>query len=187
MKQLSFGSCFILKRLDHQQMVREFKITQDLQASQGERVLHYIIDLVVQYCIIFGLGILAAIIAGILQSNAVLNWLDNVGDGVGYLIFFAVSLLYYGIMETCFSRTIAKFITRTIVVMEDGSKPDGMTILKRSFCRLIPFDALSYLCSGRGWHDTIPNVYVVKKAAFEQSRELFHAFQEIGENKIDEV
>lgn len=48
-------------------------------------------------------------------------------------------------------KTIGKYITKTIVVMEDGSKPKASDIVLRSLCRLIPFDAFSFLgTEGKG-------------------------------------
>ena len=87
-------------------------------------------------------------------------------------------------MESIFSKSIGKFITRTMVVFEDGSKPDSGTILRRTLCRIIPFDNLSFLGTpSRGWHDSITNTYVVRKDDFERSKELFYAFEEIGINQ----
>jgi uncharacterized RDD family membrane protein YckC len=68
--------------------------------------------------------------------------------------------------------------------MKDGSKPSESTIIKRTFCRLIPFDNISYLGSrSRGWHDSASNTYVVRKEAFEQKRNLTNEFNEIGKNQ----
>lgn len=168
-------------------MEKQFTVTDDLLASQGQRFINVLVDTIVYYALIVVLMIIVAVVAGILQANSVLQWLGNIGDGEAYLIFFAIFFLYYVTLETYTGRTVAKFLTKTMLVMEDGSKPTAGTIWKRTFCRLIPFDGFSYLGSARGWHDTIPDVLVVKKGAFERSRELFHAFEEIGGTNTTEA
>ena len=161
-------------------MERTFTVDHELYASSGQRFLNLIVDTVVYYLITFAVLFLIGVVAAILQLDGVMQWLGNMGDADVYLIFIPVYLLYFVVMETFTSRTVGKFLTKTIVVMEDGSKPSAGTIWKRTFCRLIPFEPLSCMAS-RGWHDTIPDVYVVKRAEFESARELFYAFEEIGE------
>ena len=60
------------------------------------------------------------------------------------------------------STRLGKFVTGTMVLMEDGSKPTFKDIFIRSLCRLIPFEAFSFLgAEGRGWHDSMSDTYVV--------------------------
>ena len=164
-------------------MEREFKITDSLLASTGQRFANYIVDIIVIYILIFIIAFVSAAITALTNSNSG-NIFDGVGEGAETLIFILISTCYYIIFEGIFSRSVAKFITQTVVVNEDGSKPDFIKILKRSFCRIIPFDALSYLGGrSRGWHDSIPNIYVVKKTAFEHAKNLHYSFDEIGKNE----
>ena len=89
------------------------------------------------------------------------------------------SLLYP--FESLSGRTLGKLITGTIVVNENGKKPDFGTVFKRSLCRLIPFNAISFLFNpGLGWHDSISDTYVVNKKSLEESLKMFHDFQLIG-------
>jgi len=54
----------------------------------------------------------------------------------------------------------------TIVVDERGNKISFGKAALRSLCRIIPFEAFSFLGEeGRGWHDTITNTYVIPKSA----------------------
>ena len=70
--------------------------------------------------------------------------------------------------------------------MHDGTKPDSGQILKRTLCRLIPFNVLSFLGSPcNGWHDTISDTYVVKKDLFNEKVKMFYDFEEIGKERID--
>ena len=65
--------------------------------------------------------------------------------------------------------------------MEDGTKPDAQTIIKRTLCRLIPFDGLSFFGTpSRGWHDSMSDTYVVKKDLFDEKVCLFYSLDEIG-------
>lgn len=90
-----------------------------------------------------------------------------------YLVSFTVIILYFTIMEGVTGRTVGKFITGTIVVNEQGYKPEFSQIIGRSFCRLIPFEAFSFLGdSHSGWHDTITKTKVIKRSAYlEMNRE----------------
>jgi uncharacterized RDD family membrane protein YckC len=160
--------------------IATFSVTPDMLATASVRFINYVIDTIIQYTLIFGLALLVGFLGELVGSGGILDWLSDL-SGIGeYLLGAIIMLSYYMLLETYLSQTVGKFVTRTIVVMEDGSKPGAGTILKRTLCRLIPFDGLTFLSSGRGWHDTIPNTYVVKKHAFEKNRELFYAFDEIG-------
>ena len=84
----------------------------------------------------------------------------------GVVILEVVLLLYfYLILEGVFKTTPGKCITATVIVNEDGESPTFAQILGRTFCRIIPFDALSFLgLEARGWHDSLSGTYVVKSA-----------------------
>lgn len=160
---------------------RPFEITDDMLASSGQRIANYIMDVIIQYVIYFVLIMIIAIIAGALGATSVPYWISGFSGTVLFLVFM---MSYYTLTESYLSRSFAKYITKTMVVMEDGSKPDGQTIFRRSLCRLIPFEIFSFLGSyGRGWHDTISDTYVVKKDVFEREKELFYSFDEIGKTQ----
>lgn len=162
----------------------EFEVTDDLLASHGQRFLNYIIDVVIIYAIIFGLSFVIAIIATFLEADSFLEKLQNLSGLEEYLVYFLIMIPYFTLMESIFSKSIGKFITKTMVVLEDGSKPESGIILRRTLCRIIPFDGLSFLGSpSRGWHDSITETYVVRKDDFERKKELFYAFDEIGVNQ----
>ena len=85
------------------------------------------------------------------------------------------------ILEGLTQRTIGKLITRTKVVMENGEKPSSEAIIIRSLCRMIPFDAFSFLGDpSRGWHDTISKTYVVDVQKFEDQKKSHADFQLLG-------
>jgi uncharacterized RDD family membrane protein YckC len=75
----------------------------------------------------------------------------------------AVMMVYYFLFEAVFGQTLGKFITRTHVVDDYGDKPTLWMILKRTLCRFIPFEAVSFLFKTIGWHDSISDTLVVMK------------------------
>lgn len=160
---------------------KNFSITNEMLASNWQRFGNYSIDIIIHYAIIFTLAIVIGIIATALGNTSFLYWMENISDLESYLIYFAVMIPYYMLFETYTSRTLAKYITKTMVVTQDGSKPDLGISFKRTMSRIIPFDAISFLgSSGRGWHDSISDTYVVKKDVFEKEKELFYSLDEIG-------
>jgi uncharacterized RDD family membrane protein YckC len=104
------------------------------------------------------IGALLALVLMIISPSS-LSIFDS--QLTNYLLGIIVGLLYFTIFEAATGRTMAKFITRTKVVDKNGKKPGFGTILLRSFCRYIPFDAFSYLGSGPGWHDTLSKTTVI--------------------------
>jgi len=81
---------------------------------------------------------------------------------IGYLIIFSTFIAYYGIMEIKFQKTVGKFVTKTKVVNLNGEKPEKSDIISRTFCRLIPFDRISFLFTKNGFHDSLSKTKVVK-------------------------
>ena len=160
-------------------------IDDKLLVSGGQRFLNYLLDMVFVFISIIVLGFFLAFFATIFGFEGLLLWLDNVSDLEGRLVFIVVTIFYYTLTEGLFGRSLAKLITGTIVVDENGLKPSLGTIFKRSLCRLIPFDGLSFLgSSARGWHDSISDTYVVNKKALEEEMKIFHEFNLIGAEEL---
>jgi len=113
------------------------------------RFIHFIIDTIIWLIIV-----------------AILTYPLNANDGfhmlIGYLILFAAFIGYYSIMETKYQKTVAKFITKTKVVTKDGNKPKIGNIMRRTFCRLIPFDRVSFLFTASGFHDRLSDTSLIK-------------------------
>jgi uncharacterized RDD family membrane protein YckC len=116
----------------------------NIVASKQKRFFNYVIDLIV-------MSILYLLLLGDQFDNQSQVWLQS----------WLIALLYYGIMEAAFTTTIGKLITNTKVVKNDGTKADE--ILIRTYCRLIPFESLSFLGSGKGWHDRLSKTIVIDK------------------------
>ena len=65
-------------------------------------------------------------------------------------------------MEFFFGKTVAKMMTKSTVVNENGGKIIFRQAILRSLCRFIPFNLFSFLGSkGIGWHDRISKTRVV--------------------------
>lgn len=126
------------------------------EASHGKRFLNYIIDLIVSF-ILLAFLIAAFDMFGLFMGVG--TFLNN--QIVIQVISLFVMVLYYTVMEISFGKSVGKFLTRTqVVTMEEGIRPSLGMIIGRSFARLIPFDAVSFLFSG-GWHDTLTSTVVV--------------------------
>ena len=162
-------------------MSKEFEVTDDILATKQQRFANYIIDFIVQYILVFATTVVVLIICNYFEIYGVAIWVENAGRLEEYFIGIFMLLIYYFVFEKVFSKSIGKFITKTILVDENGNKVRTETVLKRTFCRLIPFEAFSFLgASGRGWHDTISDTYVVKELLLEQAKRQFYEFEEIG-------
>lgn len=125
-------------------------------AGQGRRLANLVIDQVVQIVIGLVLGVLAAIFGG----EEFVEKLDRIPD---MLLGVAILLPYYIVCEATIGRTLGKLVTGTRVVDESGRPPTFKQVVIRSLCRLIPFEAFTFLDSPpRGLHDRLAKTYVVR-------------------------
>jgi uncharacterized RDD family membrane protein YckC len=162
----------------------EFVIPDKIKAEPGKRFLNYIIDLVFRFfaylILLFSLAAIGGLISGFTGNKLILNWIETLDFWKAYFSWLVSSFLYYYTTEVLLSRSVAKFITATIVILKDGSKPNNITIIKRTLCRFVPIlDFVSFLYV-TGLHDGVSNTFVVKKAAFEETVTLFYSFNELG-------
>jgi uncharacterized RDD family membrane protein YckC len=115
----------------------------------------------------------------------------NIGEGSGWynILDRLISWLilypgYYILFESTMQSTPGKIILGRVVVDEYGEKPSFSTIVKRSYSRVVPFEAFSCL-SNLGWHDTWSDTFVIRKKDLEELKLAIKA-QEFGEeNKIN--
>ena len=128
--------------------------------SRGTRFVNYFLDGLFLLAFSLGLFVLLGVIAGLTNTSFSLD--ENDLTILFYTIAFTLKVFYFTILESISGRSMAKFITRTKVVMEDGSKLTLSVALTRTLCRFIPFDALSFLGDdARGWHDTLSKTRVI--------------------------
>ncbi|HEY4616861.1 MAG TPA: RDD family protein [Flavobacterium sp.] len=160
---------------------KEFTITDDVYATQGQRFLNFIIDLIFIYIIILSIGTTIKLVSDATNNFAISTWVKTMSKKEIVFYCMMITFLYYFLTETYFSRTIAKLITKTVVIKKDGSKPSTKMFLIRALSRFIPFEPFSYLkVLPRGWHDTLSDTYVVKKKRLANKMKLFYSFDEIA-------
>lgn len=162
-------------------MKNNSRIVNNNQAEKLLRFINFIIDYILINLSLYGFGMLigtlyyatgSEFLYNIILSfdNRIVEWLISVVLLVGYYIAFE----YF-----TNGRTIGKFITGTVVVKNDGSVPTFNDIFKRSFSRIVPFDALSFLGSN-GWHDSWSDTKVVKRKSYLEAVERENSIEEIG-------
>ena len=155
-------------------------IVQKNKADKGLRFANFLIDTVLFYCFLFFIGLIIALVAIILNND--LTFLEDlyIHPIVDYLLTAIIRVFYYFGMETLTKgRSIGKFITGTQVVTLEGEIPTANVFLKRSFCRIIPFEAFSFF-GENGWHDSIPKTAVVVKKHFDYESNLSLDVDTIG-------
>lgn len=127
----------------------------------GIRLANFLIDFIIW--LIFAM-IVIFIIGLIIQPTD-----ESFISLLAYILIFATFIAYYAIMEIKFQKTVGKFITKTKVVKMDGTKPETSDIITRTFCRLIPFDRISFLFVRNGIHDFLSKTKVVKDKIAEDN------------------
>ena len=130
-------------------------------ASKTRRLLtsiidNFLIDIIV-FIVSFGISFIVAM-SGNRQMVMALSQNPFYSFGLSISLIF----IYYFAQESLFGRTIGKVICGTKVVSRDGNELTAEQVVGRTFCRLIPFEAFSFLgADGKGWHDSIPGTIVV--------------------------
>ena len=122
--------------------------------GSGIRFLNFIID--------FFVWLILATIIGFIIGLFVQTTDQGIIQIFGYILILGTFIGYYAIMEIKFQKTIGKFITKTKVVKMNGERPENSDIISRTFCRLIPFDRISFLFVKNGIHDFLSKTKVVK-------------------------
>ena len=132
-----------------------YKITSRIQTihrqevGKGSRFLNRLIDFAVITCLVY--ADFDRISSGyIFEDVEILN-------STPYWLLTVVWLFYYIIFESIFLQTLGKLHNDSYVRFK-GNRLSAIAV--RSLCRLIPFDAFSFL-GEKGWHDSLSNTEVV--------------------------
>jgi uncharacterized RDD family membrane protein YckC len=163
-------------------MEKPVEIKPEMLASRTNRFVNFIID---------------SILIGLLQvgatggCNALYNKFGNEALNIGLpvignmkylLLATAINIVYFGLFESLIMRTPGKFVTNTMVVKEDGTRPGDGRIFLRTLCRLIPLEFLSFLWRpGIGLHDSFSRTRVVD--IYEFKRHQVKDVEDIGINE----
>lgn len=139
-----------------------YETTVHDQASLSQRFGNFIIDR------IFGLAV-ALLMSGLhrLILPASLRTGPKGESAAANLLWFVMVFgalfLYYTAQEALYGRTLGKRITGTRVVNAEGGRPTWGQATLRTLCRLVPFEALTFLgASQRGLHDVASGTWVVR-------------------------
>jgi uncharacterized RDD family membrane protein YckC len=168
-------------------MESKVQITEDILATKNMRFVNHLIDLIPQYGVIYGIGYLFLYIGDFSGNYALNNYWAEMSTLEDYFYSYTLMFLYFFTMESLTHRSLGKYVTNTKVIMANGEKPTQVDIAKRSLCRMIPFDALSFLgVNGKGWHDAISNTYVVDINKFEERQKSQDELDQIGAHLLEE-
>ena len=129
-----------------------------VMASLGARFVHIIIDNIV----------LQVITSGVTYLMVTANPTDVSLEFVAIFLNLGLIFCYYAVMESVFQQTVGKMVTGAVVVDEYGQKITFGTAALRTIIRVVPFDALSFLFSVRGWHDRWARTYVMNKQVLQK-------------------
>ncbi|WP_439182840.1 RDD family protein [Carboxylicivirga taeanensis] len=130
------------------------------EADKGKRFVNNLIDGIFCYIFMFFIAIAIGIFVGVFSPESAATFENN--TGFEYFLIFISTLTYYVTLEAATGRTLGKMITKTKVIDRHGNKPNFNTILLRTLCRFVPFNALSFLFADRGWHDAWSQTKVVE-------------------------
>jgi uncharacterized RDD family membrane protein YckC len=149
----------------------KFTVTEDLLATRGQRIFNCLLDLLIVHTVLVSIATTAVIIGDITNNNDLSNWAKSTTTFEKFLFWVVILFLYYFLTETYFSRTFAKYFTKTIVVTKDGSRPSKRAISIRTLSRFIPLEGLTFLSGDlRGLHDLFSDTYVVRKHEFNEKK-----------------
>lgn len=157
----------IQKRNIDTTVFEEIKQTASIQKEQkqkvdsnvvgsGIRFINFITDFIVWLIIVFLMSFTIGLFVAVTPVN------EGILTSLFYILLLCSFIAYYAIMEIKFQKTVGKFVTKTKVVKMNGDKPENGVIMTRTFCRLIPFDRISFLFVRNGIHDFLSNTKVVK-------------------------
>ena len=130
-------------------------------ASTGQRLLNYVIDIIVFYVLI----LIVAFIVGAAFATSISD--GEVGGALGfafvtYLLVFVIFFAYYTFLEGSKGKTLGKMITKTKVIREDGEPMTFGKAFLRTLCRLVPFEFISAFLGQKMWHDQWTNTITIK-------------------------
>jgi uncharacterized RDD family membrane protein YckC len=149
----------------------EFTVTDDLWATRGQRFINCILDLLIVHIILASIGTTVIIIGDVTNNYELSNWIESTTTLEKLLFWILTLFFYYFLTETYFSRTFAKYFTKTIVVTKNGSRPRTHLIFIRTLSRFIPLEGITFLWGDfRGLHDLFSDTYVVRKHEFNHKK-----------------
>lgn len=149
----------------------EFTVTDDLWATRGQRFINCILDLLIVHIILVSIATTIVIIGNIAYNYDLTKWAESIPTVQRLLIWAVMVFLYYFITEAYFSRSFAKYFTKTIMVTKKGLRPRVHKVFIRTLTRFIPLECVTFLWGDfRGLHDLFSDTYVVRKHEFNHKK-----------------
>ncbi|TPD68240.1 RDD family protein [Flavobacterium microcysteis] len=132
-----------------------------VESGRWRRFFHLIMD---DFIMIL---VFSASFEFLIKNEKIRPFIDALESGFGdrgaFIVIVAIfRVFYYGIFELVLGVTAAKTLSETRVADEEGNKPAVSAVLKRTFLRLVPFEALTFFMP-RGLHDRWSETYVIKE------------------------
>ncbi len=169
-------------------MKRILKIVENNRSNSWVRFGNFIIDRVVIYVLFLAFGFFASLTYQILGIEFFINIaleLSSVNKFMDILITTTVYFLYIFLMEYFTKgRTIGKYITGSKVISTDGTQPTLQDYFIRNISRFVPFDALSFLGGGNGWHDSWSDTRVIHIKNYKAELQSKSEIESIGTKEI---
>jgi uncharacterized RDD family membrane protein YckC len=138
-------------------------------ATQGTRFGTFVIDRIIS----FGFSMVLAVIYFAMHPEAAARFDEAATSSkvLDYVFGYISLILYYAFFEIVFKgRTVGKMLCGTRAVTVEGEIMSAGTVLARTFCRIVPFDAFSFLGAlGAGWHDRWSNTMVVTESSYKDA------------------
>lgn len=122
--------------------------------SRSKRIINLLIDTMV-------VGILTLFVMIILDYAGINFKFISTKSNIK-IIFIVIQISYYLILEFTLNKTIGKFITHSKVVNLHFSKPNFFQLIIRTVIRFVPFEFLSFINMGKGWHDLLSKTLVIE-------------------------
>ncbi|MDO5616430.1 MAG: RDD family protein [Cruoricaptor ignavus] len=145
-------------------MARISRTVELNQASKLKRLANYFIDGFFFYFLLMILAILSDDFENFLLEMENKSRIES--SLIMMLLYFAFIFFLEIITK---GRSLGKYITGTIAIKTDGTLLTTKDYLLRNACRLVPFDALSFLGTN-GWHDSWSETRVVNKKSYENDK-----------------
>jgi uncharacterized RDD family membrane protein YckC len=167
-------------------MRKYLRVVDNNRATKWQRFAEYILDRIFIQVIFYGTIFIFGILNATLFNENIDESFEEENtsmDFVFILIYLTYIFSYYCLMEYYLGRTLAKYITGTKVISIDGEKPTFMQILGRTFSRIVPFDALSFL-GENGWHDSWSDTRVIDIKKYTTETQMKREIENIGVKEI---
>lgn len=165
-------------------MRKILKIVEYNKATKWQRFANYFIDKLIINFFFFLLGVAGIFVDNIFgfdHFTIFFEKLAQIGKLADIILTSFVYFLYTLLMEYFTKgRTIGKYITGTKVLTTEGTTPTLQEFFIRNISRLVPFDALSFLGGGNGWHDNWSDTRVINIKNYNTEKQAKSEIESIG-------